>query len=380
MKNPHARPAAMQRGFSLIELMVSVAIGLIVTLAITGVLVASEDRKRSSTSVNDVNQTGTYLSYVLDKAVRSAGSGFSEQAPNVFGCALNVARNGTAILAPNTALPAPFAAFSAANPALRLAPVVIGNNQSDTGSDVLMVMAGNGGFAETALRVGAGTVGTSLALPTTLTLQASDLLLLAGGSANCMVTQAQATPPAGSTELPLGGTYFAEAINGVTVSSFGSGTGFAIPLGNVATRPPQFQLFGVAANNALVSYDLLQNASATPVPIADGVVAMHARYGVDTNGNQVLDDWVDAVGNFSAANLLNGSPDALTNLQRILAVRIGLVLRTPLQERNAAAPGSLTLFQDLPAAVQETFTPAAGDANFRFRTIEVTVPVRNTLL
>ena len=85
---------AAQQGFSLIELMVSVAIGLIVTLAITGVLVASEQRKRTSTSVNDVNQTGAYISYVLDKAIRSAGSGFSEKSAAVFGCALKASRNG----------------------------------------------------------------------------------------------------------------------------------------------------------------------------------------------------------------------------------------------------------------------------------------------
>jgi type IV pilus assembly protein PilW len=370
------RPA--QRGCSLIELMVSVAIGLIVTLAITGVLVASEGRKRSATAVNDVNQTGAYLSYVLDKAIRSAGSGFTDRAQQAVGCALTAAVNSATIL-PSAALPAPFAAFSAANPTLRLAPVVIGQGQSDTGSDVLMVMAGNGGFAEVAQKVGAGTGGSNLAVPNTLTMQAQDLFLLANSGVSCLVTEAVATPAAGSAQVQLGGRYFAEAVNGVTVSSFGGGGGLAIPLGNAANRPPLFQLFGVGNNSTLFSYDLLQTGGAAPIPVADGVVALHARYGVDTNGDRVLDAWVGATGAFSAANLLNGSATAQTNLRSILAVRIGLVLRTPLQEREAAAPAKLVLFQDLGALAQD-FTPGAANANFRFRTVEATVPMRNTLL
>jgi type IV pilus assembly protein PilW len=296
----------------------------------------------------------------------------------VFGCALRVARDGTQLL-PSAALPAPFVRFSSTNRTLRVAPVLIGRQLSDTGSDVLMVMSGSGGFSETALRVGSSSVGSNLALPNTLTLQANDLLLLAGGNAGCLVTQAGATPAAGATQLQLGGTYFAEAVDGVTVSAFASGLGFAVPLGNTVTRPPLFQLFGVGANNTLFSYDLLQTAGAAPVPIADGVVALHARYGVDTNNDRVLDAWVDATGDFEAGKLLDGTPEALTRLQSILAVRVGLVLRTPLQERNAVAPAALVLFQDL-GDLAQTFNPAASDANFRFRTIEATVPVRNTLL
>ena len=55
------------RGFSLIELMVGVAIGLVLTLAIFQVLVTSEGRKRSLTGVNDVSQSGAYSVYVLDR-------------------------------------------------------------------------------------------------------------------------------------------------------------------------------------------------------------------------------------------------------------------------------------------------------------------------
>lgn len=368
---------ATQQGFSLIELMVSVAIGLIVTLAITGVLVAGEQRKRTSTSVNDVNQTGAYISYVLDKAIRSAGSGFSEKSSAVFGCALKASRSGTPILP--AALPAPFTAFNAT---VRVAPVVIGKRQSlSRQDDVLMVMAGNGGFAEAAAKVTPGLAdGSSLNLPNTLTFQSKDLLLLAGNSGDCLVTEVNATPAAGALQLALGGTYF-----GAGVAAFDAGS-LVIPIGNEASRPPQFRLFGVGANNTLFSHDLLQIASTAPLPLAEGVVQMHARYGVDTNDDGVLDAWFDAVGDFSPGSLLNGSELARKNLRRIVAVRVGLVLRTSLPEvrgnlpqGEVVAPESLVLFQDLADDLQQKFTPGADGAKFRHRTTEITIPVRNAL-
>jgi len=360
-----------QQGFSLIELMVSVAIGLIVTLAITGVLVAGEQRKRTSTSVNDINQTGAYLSYVLDKAVRSAGSGFSERSQAVFGCALKASRDGAAIL-PAT-LPAPFTSF---NVPVRMAPVVIGKGRSQSRQDdVLMVMAGNGGFAESAIKISPGLAdGSSLNLPNTLTFQNQDLLLLAGAGGDCLVTEVKGTPAAGTQQLGLGGTYFSAG----AAAAFDAGS-LVIPIGNEASRPPQFRLFGVGANNTLFSHDLLQVSGSVPAPVAEGVVQLHARYGVDNDNNGALDAWVDAVGAFSPEALLNGSATARDNLRRIVAVRVGLVLRTSLPERDVVAPETLVLFQDLPDALRQTFTPGKDGANFRHRTAEITIPVRNAL-
>ena len=66
------------RGFSLIELMVGVAIGLVLTLAIFQVLVTSEGRKRSLTGVNDVSQSGAYSVHTCSTACCSAGTGFAQ--------------------------------------------------------------------------------------------------------------------------------------------------------------------------------------------------------------------------------------------------------------------------------------------------------------
>jgi type IV pilus assembly protein PilW len=102
-----------QRGLTLIELMVSVVIGLIVTLAVTSAVTFGEATKRSTTSTNDMGQSGSYAAYLLDRAVRSAGSGFAQswELGGVFGCKLTAARGATAILPRATAFPVPFDQF-----------------------------------------------------------------------------------------------------------------------------------------------------------------------------------------------------------------------------------------------------------------------------
>jgi type IV pilus assembly protein PilW len=377
------RTTRPQRGFSLIELMIAVAIGLVVTLAATGILIRSESGKRTTVSTNDINQTGAYLSYTLDRALRSAGSGYTQKWAQAFGCALHAQHSGSTMLPRPSAWPAPFASLPM-NPVL--APVVIYAGASQAGSDVLAVMTGNAGFGESPPTVTPGSVtATSMNLRNTLGLRGDDLVLVYDDSAGCVLQQVQ-TGFVGSTAqtLPFAGDYAAGTVDGVDMTTLGLGSmTFAIDIGNVsATNAPQFQFIGVGTNNTLSSYDLLQlGAGDDAQPIAEGVVEMRALYGVDSNDDGSIDTWEDpATSPWTAAELTDGSTGARTNLRRILAVRVGLVLRSQLIERDVVAPSTLTLFGDLPAAVQRTVNISTADQHSRYRTVEVTVPLRNLLL
>ena len=398
-------------GFSLIELLVSMAIGLIVTLAITSVLIRSEGSKRSSTSVNDINQSGAYAAYVLDRAVRSAGSGFSQRWSDVYGCVLDVTKSGTAVLPVPAAIPASSAfrnvATAAATP-IRLAPLIIGQGQADVSGevrgDVLIVMAGTAGVGESPQGVNAVDASSTPAqvqLPNTLGYRTADMLLLwkANAANGCMMQQAAARSASEFGQvLQLAGNYTATAGTNVNLSDFGSGA-IAMQLGRDLANPPQFQAYAVGANRTLVSYDLLQpipTGGIPDTPIADGIVEMRAVYGIDTSSppDGTRDDWTDASGNYSAANLSDGSAASRARLRGIVSVRIGLILRTSLQERTGASFASaatsqetyqassstLTLFSDLPSALQRTRTLGTADAGYRFRTVEITIPLRNVLL
>lgn len=389
-----SKRGASVHGFSLVELLVAVAIGLVVTLAVFGVLAASEGRKRTAVSLNDANQSGAYAAYTLDRMIRSSGSGFTEGWGRVGGCRLNATLGAAGTWPRAVALPAPFTAIPLT---LRLAPVVIFQGASTAGSDVLMVMNGAAGFAEAPAAVRPGSVSAlEFRAPNTIGFFANDLVMLAGGG-ECQLTQVDDDKPACvadptavfpplncGQQVPLGGSF--HNASSTTFATLSTADTYAIPLGNTTTNRPQFQLLGVGDNTTLFSYDmLLLNGNDAPLPLAEGVMTLRAVYGVDTDDDGVINDWFAPTAGsiWDSAALMNGSPASATNLRRIVAVRIGLVMRSSLIEREDVAPATLGLFTDLTsggAPLTQNVAIATADRRMRHRAIEVTVPVRNLLL
>ena len=381
--NRVGRAGGRAAGFSLIELMVAMAIGLVLSIAVSRVLISSQQSKLTTTSLNDVNQTAGYLAYVLDRPIRSAGSGFAQRRAN-FGCLLNASRSGSTILPRATALPAPFAGVSGS---FRLAPALVYRGASQGGSDVIALMSGSAGFGESALPVITGSVTTAqVQLPNTLGFRSNDVVLLADDALGaCMVQQVDGGfAEAGNQTLPLAGTYFDATGNNVDLVDFGvSGNSVALSLGRVGTpalNPPEFRLYGVDASATLSSFDLLNiDGSAAAVPMAEGVVELRALYGVDNDGDGRFDAWVSpGTAPYTSANLLNGSNASRLLLGSIVALRVGAVLRTNLPEREAVGPASITLFAGLDGEVTRSFS--GSELNYRYRRLEVTVPLRNMLM
>jgi len=398
------------RGFSLIELMVGVAIGLVLTLAIFQVLVTSEGRKRSLTGVNDVSQSGAYSVYVLDRVLRSAGTGFAQGLDRVGGCRISarlpVATGET--LPRVAAFPAPFTAVPRDQ---RLAPVVIFPDASDAGSDVIQVMSGSSGYGEVLSVVQPSSIGAAdLRLANTIGYRGGDLMMIAtevkpnDPPGECLLSQVSAakTPCAGQTGaatattvcgplLPLAGAYFTTTGTHTSLAALATTETVTFTLGNPDTgNLPEFTLLGVGANSTLFRHDLLlANGVNAAEPVAEGVRTLRAVYGIDINGDHILDAWQSpTVGSgWDGATLMNGSALSKARLSQIVAVRVGLVMRSSLIEKEIeagvpVAPASLTLFGDLPAANQVTVNlNAAGEnRNQRHRVIELTVPLRNILM
>jgi len=401
---PRSIRASGQRGFSLVELMVGVAIGLVVTLAIFQVLVASEGRKRSLTGVNDVSQSGAYSVYAIDRLLRSAGTGFAEGMDRVGGCRLNARlplASGESLPRVNP-FPAPFTGMPRFQ---RLAPVLIFPGASDAGSDVIMVMSGASGYGEVLATVQAGTItGSDLQLTNTIGYRAGDLVMIAGGG-ECLLSEVDAAKPpcAGDPasptlttvcgpQLPLSGTYFTDVAAHTSLATLNGISGVStFTLGNPSRgNPPRFLMLGVGAGSTLFAHDLLLATGVNvSEPIAEGVQDMRAVYGIDTNNDGVLDAWQSptVASGWDGETLMNGSGVSNGRLRQIVAIRVGLVMRSALVERELeagvpVAPASLRLFGDLPAANQVTIdlTQPGQNRNQRHRTIEITVPLRNILM
>lgn len=385
-----------QHGITLIELMVAIVIGLVVTLAATSLLIFGESSKRTTAATNDMGQTGAYAAYVLDRAVRAAGSGFTQSwtLAGAFGCLLNATLPSTPNLPRSSAFPAPFAtaflggASGSAN--LRVAPVLIGKSQSDAGSDVLVVMGGTAASGDVPrLILSSGKSTSILRLDSTVGLAEGDLgLVSASGTTDCLLEQVHSSTAfadsAGNDALPLGSTYYTASGSSTSLSTLAaSGSAYFTPLGNVNAGNTQFQMFGVGSNNTLYSYDLLMaNGTDASQAVADGVSEMHALYGLDTNSDGVLDTWVDpgATG-YDIATMMTTPATA----RQVVAIRIALVLRSANPERandngDLPSPASLTLFSDLATSLRQTISFSTSEQHFRHRIVESTIPIRNVLL
>lgn len=389
---------ARSRGLTLIELMVALTIGTLLTLAVVGVLTSTEASRRQAQGANDISQVGAYAQLVLDQRLRSAGSGFAQSADYSYGCRLHASRSGTQLL-PTGSLPAPFDQLAASNGGVfRIAPVLIAAGLStppDSGqpSDVLVVMAGSAGLAETPSSFSGLADASALPLTSTLGFRADDLLLVAdrqstpSGMADCMVQQVAAgftesgsTP--GSSSLTLGGSYHASTIGSTSLSGL-SADAAAMNLGPIdGGSTPAFQLIGVGAHGTLYSYDLLQTSGGGALQaMSDSVFELHALYGIDSSGDGRIDQWVPPTGSeYGYAVLNDGSLAANARLQRIKAIRLGLILRTAQSEREQIAPAELRLFADLGSTLTHTRTLASAERHYRYRTLEATVPLRNNLL
>lgn len=363
-------------GFTLVELMVTLAIGLVLTLAISMMVARQESIRRGVTSGNDLTSNTAYAAYMLDRELRSAGAGFSQSPGDNYGCVLNASLNGAQLLPSTAAFPAPFATVPQA---FVLAPVIVHAGAGANGSDVIAVATGNSALSESALPV-ATTAAGQVKLANTLGMRAGDLVLVAQQGVGCMLQQVSNGFSGGAVQiLPLGGAYAANTINGRALVDFSNGSAFASLLGNVTGNQPRFLLLGLNADATLMSYDLLRLSSTTAVALADGIVDMRVLYGVHATGSvRQVTDWVAPTSaNFTAAALTAGTSVAQTNLQSILAVRVGLILRSDLVDKTDVTPATLTLFSDLGAALTYTYTVPVGTTTQRYRVVEFTVPLRN---
>jgi type IV pilus assembly protein PilW len=381
-----------QRGMTLIELMVALVIGLGVTLAVTTLLIAGENHKRTTTSTNDAEQTGAYVFHSLDGVLRGAGSGIAESAyptpdAGLLGCKLNAG----SILPAAAAFPAPFGSFLGGTPStLRVAPLLIAQNQSpDTKSDVLVVMGGSGAAGGVSRQVTVAGNATTVTLDNAVGFVASDLFLVSqNGTADCLLEEVAsvATPTLTlDTTLP----YYTNGAT-TTISTLAASTAsYVTPLGNAAANNLQFELIGVDANHTLYSYDLLQNQKLVQSPgstdaaqaIADGVYQMHAIYGIDTVGNGILNTWA---GPGDAGYDITTVMTTPATMRKIIAVRVALVLRGQYYDKNTVSPATLTLFSGLTngggTSLQQSVTVSATDQHYRYRVFEFTVPLRNMIL
>lgn len=142
-------------------------------------------------------------------------------------------------------------------------------------------------------------------------------------------------------------------------------------------------MYGVGANNTLFQYNLLDTAKAAtndqpnPSEFIEDVFQMEAIYGITNlagaEGNMT---WQAPAGTYASSKLLEGTAAANGLLRTIVMVRVALIMRTNLLEKEEVSSGSVTMF----AGTGLAKTVSGLNKNYRYRVIETTIPIRNALV
>ncbi len=388
-------------GFTLVELMVALTIGLVLALAISLSMLSMGRQFRTVGATSSAQVNAQLALSLIDSAGRSAGAGlFNNGQPvcpafNAWYSGTTVA-NGVPLLparitdggsdtAPDTLV---FSASNAIGP-LSAMPVLAPMGASD--DPITVSESGSIAVNDLAIVGVPGSVGVPCTLFQVTAVTTDTTGLTCGGNANsCKALSHQASgdynPPAGTfTNEPRYGFSNAGLVVGpAAVMGLGTGfrqEGFAV----ICETLVQYNAFTdtPACSTGPLSFTGGANALVTDV------VMMQAQYGISNAANSdVVTDWVDATSTGGWDN-----PTA-ANVGRIKAVRVVIVSRSKEPASELVTPASCDngagvvnvgpcSFRDAQAPVidlSSTSVPAGRSwRNYRYRVQQAVIPLRNVI-
>jgi type IV pilus assembly protein PilW len=399
------KPASAPRasGFTLVEIMIGLLIGMIGIVVIMQTFSVSEGYKRTSTSGSDAQVNGGLALYLLEREIRLAGYGVNSLTP--MGCTSIVVYN----------------AKSGTTSSMRMVPFEInpaGIPAGDPGTDTILITYGSAENFVTG--VGADQPSNSSANYQVQNnrdaFQPGDLVIAvqpgggAGGGPSCVMQELTGVPSAsscgsgggnGSSELihntgkyknPNKGCEMSDPVynkpSGITDPATGqpvpkldaSNGGTIFDIGPL----PQVKAYAIRGGN-LTSCDLMTtdcSVAANFSPMVSGIVSMRAVYGKDPDSNGSVDAW--------DRNALATSADA----NSVIAAAIEVTAKSGLKEKPSAGSGTCDTTSDaarpdpaqdwfgynLAAASQIDLSGTAADWQcYRYKLFQTRVPLRNMI-
>lgn len=364
-------------GFSLVEVMVGIAIGLVTVLVVSQVMQVAESRKRTSTSGADAAVNASLSLYSIERDGRNAGFGYTT-VPSSVGCEVRAKYGATATrtfpLVPAmitdgaNGAPDQVRFFASSKNGITLPTRISGNHKKDDASFSV--------DSDIGIDIGDMMVAVPIAL--------------AGGTW-CTVFRVAGAKTANQVPHTLAeSTWNQTAENSILPDGGYSRDDYLINLGSFVDRA-----YGIAfdANTGRYTLRLTEfNMAANTNSVQDlypDVVQLQAVYGKETDSpsDNAIDEW-------SAT-----APANDVEWRQVRALRIALVTRSASQEsQNVTLDGALadsTCDSDTPhpAAVCWRPDPAGkgvkinvniNNANpnwqrYRYRVVETTIPLRNMI-
>ena len=344
-------------GFSLVEIMVGMVIGLLGILIMMQIFTNAESQKRTTMGAGDAQSNGALAIYTLQRDIRQAGYGFN--ALTAMGCPL--------------VLPAP-----ASRTLSQLAPVIINPPTTDipagdANTDRLLVAYGSSegspeGDAITAVS------GSMLGVQTPTNFRVNHRVFAAPGlgASACNLVMASVTGVS-APNVTVAGT---GAVDGGALFNLGLAPRFlayAVRAGNLTVCDYSVANCGAACTAADGS------CSGNWTPIASNIVSLRAQYGRDTNAvkDGVIDLWDQTTPPaYTSPTPAPAIPNDVACLwARASAIRLAVVARSA-EVDNQVATGAAPTW-DGSAAAPINLSARANWQNFRYRTFETVIPLRN---
>ncbi len=354
----------LYRGFSLVELMISMVIGLITVLVVTQVLVASTERKRASVSGTDSLLNATLSLYTIERDIKNAGFG------------LNPVKESLGCQVKKRYADQPLELAS-------LSPVIIADG-ADGAPDTVRIMASNKtNFPLPIFIREHDTTNKVFHVHQALGVEAGDIMvavpIVPTDLAWCSVFEVSSIS---NDQLEIRhAADIDRPWNQQDIFPTGADRywrrDYLINLGTSVE-----QTYGISANNELTlsSYNYFSPVSRnTAEALYPHVVQLQATYGKDTNADGTADVW-DA-----------DMPDDSEKWAQVIAVRIAIVARSTNREPTEVVPDPAKGIGDCAMATAVCWRPdpngnpvsiVIGGEDWRhyhYRVLETTVPLRNAI-
>lgn len=392
------------RGFSLVEIMVGLVIGLLATLVIMQAYATFEGQKRSTTGSSDAQTNGNVALYMIERDARMAGYGMS--GAGMSNSPLDCTTIYSYYKTSSSEGPIPDLSTNG------LFPVSITDGGTGPGaSDMVTLRFGTSlmGGVPTHLSKTMPDSSSELNVDSTYGCANGDLIILSHGS-NCtlmQLTEVQdsalklqhnpgGTPsynPSASYQNTNGWPGYAGRLGSGTHAGDSANPSSVSCLGTWITRT--YAVVG-EGNTPVTSADItVRNLAARDsgayVPRVADIVNIQAQYGVSSAANNnTVSAWVNADATATPGLATWAAPTA-ADRKLIKAVRIAVVARNGLLEKDTVTTPCTTAQSTVnngPCAWDDTGVDAAPkidlshDADwqrYRYRVYETIIPLRNII-
>lgn len=382
-----ARPSATKslrghRGFTMIELLVALVIGMLGSLAIMQVFTTSEAGRRATGSLADTQSNALVGLFAIERDLQQAGMGLADL--KVLGCAIQatdppLSNLNDRLMVPAAIIPAGTAASSDDN--------VWGIPPGDADSDILVVAYARAINMMEGTPLTRADSASPYRLTNVLGVGMGDTLLLAQTGVNCSMGQV-ATVNQATEEVIIANSA------GVAYTT----NAYVFNLGVM----PRLVAYAVRNGSLTVCDFMLADCSAAGLvddtsvwqPVVSDVVALIAQYGWDTSipadmtadlfcKTRVAPGGVCPGGDNgwpASGNRALAQAQRACDWARIPAIRVGLVMRSGQYEKEEVSPATIPLWPD--SVISPTTTGpvySVPDRHYRYRVAYSTVALRNII-